>query len=510
MKIEPYRRILTGPTIPELLAETAVASRDKVYAGFGDTDLTFGDLSARVAEVRAGLFSAGVRAGDRVAVMLPNHLEHVVVVHALIVMRAVWVPVNTRLRGQPLAHILTDCDPATVLVDEAYADALPPLPEATVVLRDTHEGPAPWREPAAPDLSIGSPTASDVVAIIYTSGTTGPAKGVQVTDQMMRAAAAGVVYVGGPRAGDVFFVWEPLCHIGGAQVLLVPLLSDVRLALVDRFSVSAFWQQVTDAGATHIHHLGGIIPMLLTGAPSAAERDNPVRISWGGGMTCDAWRDAEKRFGLTIRECYGMTETASIATANRQAPRHGVGQALPWFDVEIQDESGQAVGQQASGEIVVRPRLPGMVTPGYFRNPDATRESRRGDWWRTGDRGQVVDGDVHFVGRFTDSVRHRGENVSAWEVETVVNAHPAVAESAVVGVPAVEGDEDIKVYVTLAENRTLAPEDLITWCGDRLATYQVPRYVATIDTFTKTPSLRIQKAALPRTVGGYDARADKA
>lgn len=496
---------LTGATLPELLAAAAAERADRPYAGFGDDSVTFGELAASVAEAQRGLAGVGVRAGDRVAVMLPNHLDHVVLIHALIGLGAIWVPVNTRLRGAPLAHVLTDSDPSVLLIDSSYVPELPPLPDDVRVVAHAYGTPMPWSESGAPLPAASRPHADDVVSIIYTSGTTGPAKGVQVTDRMLRAAALGVDHVSEPCAGDVYFLWEPLCHIGGAQVLFLPLLRDVRLALVERFSASRFWSQVADAGATHVHHLGGIIPMLLTREPSPGERDNPVRISWGGGMTAAAWHAAERRFGLQVRECYGMTEASSISTVNTSGADAGIGRPLPWFEAEVRDDAGCRVDDGTSGEITLRPHVPGLLTPGYFRNAAATRESRAGDWWRTGDRGRLVDGSLHFVGRLTDSVRHRGENVSAWEVEAVVNAHPCVSESAVVGVPAAEGEEDIKVFVTVPGEPGFSPEDLIAWCRDRLASYQVPRYVAEVEAFAKTPSLRIQKASLPRTLDGYRA-----
>lgn len=501
--------ILTGPTLPELLGRTVEERGAQAYASFDGTVMSFAELVTAVADAQRGLAVLGVRPGDRVAVMLPNHLEHVVLIHALVGMGAIWVPVNPRLRGDPLAHLLADSDPRLLLVDSALVATLPSSVTSMRVVEYRPDGPAPWRGhgDATADACSAPPGPDDVVSIMYTSGTTGPGKGVQVTDRMLRAAALGVVAISEPRDGDVFFLWEPLCHVGGAQVLFLPLVVPVRLALVDRFSVSRFWSQVRDAGATHVHHLGGIIPMLLSRPPTDDERVNPVRVSWGGGMTKEAWSESESRFGMQVRECYGMTEAASISTVNVAGADDGIGQALPWFDVQVHDESGAFVPDGVNGEIVLRPLVDGLLTPGYFRHGD-TASSLRGRWWRTGDRGRFVGGSLHFVGRVTDSVRHRGENVSAWEVESVVNAHPAVAESAVVGVPAKEGDEDIKLFVTLADPDTFDAEGLIGWCRERLASFQVPRYVAVVESFAKTPSLRVQKAALPRTAAdSYDATA---
>ena len=286
---------------------------------------------------------------------------------------------------------------------------------------------------------------------MYTSGTTGPPKGVQVTDRMLLASALGAVFASDASDGDVMFLWEPLCHIGGVQVLLLPLLRRVSVAMVERFSASRFWEQAASSGATHIHHLGGILPMLLSRPEQEQGTGHGVRVSWGGGMTAAVWQAAEERFGIRVRECYGMTEAASICTLNARGAEHGIGRPLPYFDLDLRDDDDRTVPDGCVGEIVLRPRLPGLVTPGYLDDPDATRSALRGGWWHTGDVGRVDDGDLHYVGRRSDSVRHRGENVSAWQVESVVNTHPAVAESALVGVPEPGGEQDLLLYVSLVD-----------------------------------------------------------
>src|SRR5690606_21874409 len=127
------------------------------------------------------------------------------------------------------------------------------------------------------------------------------------------------------------FMWEPFYHIGGAQVILLPILREVRLTIVERFSASRFWQQVAEAGCTHIHHLGGIIQILLKQPEGPFDRAHKVRIAWGGGCAVEAWRPFETRFGVQIRECYGMTECSSLTTFNDEDVVGAVGRPLPWF-----------------------------------------------------------------------------------------------------------------------------------------------------------------------------------
>ena len=280
---------------------------------------------------------------------------------------------------------------------------------------------------------------------MYTSGTTGRPKGVLVTHRMLRLAGEAAALVSAARDGDVFFVWEPLFHIGGAQLLVVPLLRRVVLAMVARFSAGRFWEQVRAEGASHIHYLGGILQILLKQAPGPLDCSHGVRIAWGGGCPAEIWRAFEARFGVQIRECYGMTEASSMTTFNDGGPVGSVGQAMPWFTVALLDEQGRPAPR---GEIVVRTSMPGALTEGYFRNPEATAALLRGGALHSGDVGSFdAEGNLYFHGRQSDSVRCRGENVSAFEVEHVAAAHPAVEDCAMIGVATDVGEQDIKLFV---------------------------------------------------------------
>ena len=144
-----------------------------------------------------------------------------------------------------------------------------------------------------------------------------------------------------------------------------------------------------------------------------------------------------------------------------------------------------------------------MLTPGYFRNEEATAELYDGEWLRTGDKAYAdEDGHFFFLGRLKDNVRRRGENVSAWEVERVLDDHPAIVRSAIVGVSTDIGEEDIKAYVQVREDQEIDFAELSGWCRERMAYYQVPRYFERIGHFQVTPTERIRKELLPRGVEG--------
>ena len=482
----------------------AIARDDgaRIYARFDGQPLTFGDLDRMSAGLAAGLLSLGAARGDRVAVMMRNAPASLALIFALARAGLVWVPVNAALRGEGLRHVLTHCAPRIVIAD---AEALPRIAESgaridapLVVAGDPA---AELRlEPmlaSAAACDTPAPSHKDLFAIMYTSGTTGPAKGVMVTHRMLRLAGEGALLVAAARDGDIMFVWEPLYHIGGAQLVVLPLRRHVVLAMVGRFSATRFWDEVRAEGATHIHFLGGILQILLKQPPGPGDRAHGARIAWGGGCPVDVWTPFEARFGMQIRECYGMTEASSFTTFNDRGVVGSVGRPVPWLEVGVLDESGSPVAKGGRGEIVVRSLDPDALTPGYFRNPEATARTLRDGSLHTGDGGSFdAAGNLFFHGRLSDSVRVKGENVSAWEVEHVAAAHPSVEDCAIIGVKAEIGEQDIKLFVKPRTGMTVDLADLSKWISARLAPYQNPRYLAVVAEFERTPSLRIMKHRL--------------
>ena len=498
----------------DLFLAQVAASSDRIFARFEGEPVTFGDLGRMSAAFAGALAARGLGPGTRVAVMMANSPQTLGVLFGIARAGAIWIPVNARQRGEGLRYILEHSEPQVIVADE---DLLPVVEASGAkvdawILRAGGEGslaavlsgPAGAAGPAkAPDPAIDPATP---FAIMYTSGTTGRPKGVLVTHLMLRLAGESVAQLSLAGPDDVFFVWEPLYHIGGAQTLVLPLIRGARLAMVGRFSASRFWDQVRAEGATRIHYLGGILQLLLKQPPRPDDRSHPVSIAWGGGCPAEIWRPFEERFGVQVRECYGMTEASSLTTCNETGIVGSVGRPLPWFTVDLLDESGAPVPQGEKGEIVVRTRLPGAIFPGYFRNPEATAAALRDGALHTGDSGSFdAEGNLFFHGRLSDSVRCRGENVSAWEVEHVAASHPAVEDCAIIGVPAEIGEQDIKLFVKPKPGAAIDPASFLAWLAERLAPYQTPRYLALVAEFERTPSERIMKHKLPRdTAGAFD------
>jgi carnitine-CoA ligase len=495
--------------VGSLLTRFAREHGGHVYCRFGDREYSVSDMELAANRLANALAHRGIGAGARVGVMLDHHPDHVAAFFALAKLGAVMVPLNVHLRGVSLEHLLRDGDLTGLIVEGRLADIVQPITRTVPIGRVIWRGRTALLEgeeltdllmhpETAPPVNVAAP--DDLAVILYTSGTTGLPKGVLLTDRMVRVAASAAARVADARDGDVFLMWEPINHIGGLEVLVLATRFRITLVMVERFSVSRFWRDVRQHGVTQLHFLGGVLALLLQVEPQPEDHEHRIRVAWGGGCPVSIWQAFEERFGIPIREGYGMTECASFTTQNLTGKVGSVGACLPYFEMRVVDEQGRFLGHGKRGELWVRSNTPGIVTQGYWRNPAATAALFEGEWLKTGDIGWCdEDGDFYYSGRKKDSIRRRGENVAAFEVERVLDAHPAIAESAVIGVPNAIADEDIKAVVCLRPGERLSPLALVQWCESRLAYFQIPRYIAFVDSLPKTPSERIRKDALPQS-----------
>lgn len=512
--MHPYTRFF-----PHRISQDELTTAPLIHAGlliddhavrvtFEGRSLSTLELRQRVAALQQVLAERGLRAGQRVAVMLGNSDDQIVLIYALILSGLVWIPINTKLRGPGLDYPFEHARPDLVVGDAEFDERLAASAAADldyVGIDVLHE-----QALACPDASLRleDSAAQATLCVIYTSGTTGAPKGVVFTHRMLRIASEAVLQVADVKAGDRLLLWEPLCHIGGAQMLLMPFLAEVSLNVVQRFSASKFWAQCVQVQSTQLHYLGGIIDILMQQPAEQWPVRHALRTLWGAGVSLANWAAIEQRFGCPLRECYGMTECSSFATLNRTGKPGSIGRALPWLSLELLDPYGQPVEVGQLGEIVLSSEVEGVFLPGYLDNPEATDAALRNGRLFTGDMARMdAEGDLFFVGRRTDSMRVRGENVSAWEVERVFSAHPAVQACAAVGVESAVGEQEIFLFVQLQAAATPDWPTMLEWAAPRCASYQLPRYYQQVEHFDLTPSERIKKHLLPKDVGqAWDSR----
>ena len=502
-----------GPkrTIRQLLESRARRTPDDVFAIYEDREIDFRTLEKSVCQLANGFSKIGIRPGQRVAVMLNNHVDHVFTFFALSALGAVWVPVNVNLRGGSLEWILSKALPRAIIAEAEYWGLLESLSSAllleAVALRGASAG--LLKNAGAMDYAVvagedslppaTTPAIHDTRAIMFTSGTTGMPKGALMTERMLRTCAIGAGIAADVQAGDVFLLWEPIYHSAGAEMCVLALQESITLAIVPRFSASRFWDQVHRYRVTKLHYLGGILEILLKPPPRPDDQSHSITLAFGAGCTPRIWEAFEQRFGIRVREVYGLTEGSGFTTLNASGTIGSIGKPLPYLDALIVDDAGNPLPPGRVGEIIMRGKEPGLITEGYLENPEATAAALRNGWLYTGDLGYYdEEGNFYYVGRKNDSIRRRGENISAWEVERILNSHPLIQESAVVGVPAEVGEEDLKAFIQCVPGATLDPLALIRWCEPRMPYFQIPRYITWVNGFEKTPTERICKKNLNR------------
>jgi crotonobetaine/carnitine-CoA ligase len=266
----------------------------------------------------------------------------------------------------------------------------------------------------------------------------------------------------------------------------------------ERFSASRFWDTCRAKGVTAFNYQGALLLMLFKQSPRDDDAANPVRVGFGAPCPAEIWEPFEDRFGVRLVDVYGMTEIA-IATANSLDERRigTAGRAAEGYEVRIHDEHDDPVPPGTPGEIVVRPTRPDILISEYHRQEEATLHAFRNLWFHTGDRGRMdADGYLTFIDRMKDAIRRRGENISSWEVERVVNAHPDVLECAAYGVSSELSEEEVAIAIVLQPGTPFDPRSLLEHCAERMAHFAVPRYVRVLDELPRTPSQRLQKYKL--------------
>jgi crotonobetaine/carnitine-CoA ligase len=279
------------------------------------------------------------------------------------------------------------------------------------------------------------------------------------------------------------------------------LAAGASLILVNRFSASRFWEQIRRYQATIFNFIGAMIVILMKQPKSPLDEQNTVRVAYGTPALDKEIRERfEARFGLTVLAGYALTEcpfgTIQPLGGVRKPKSIGIPRFHPEFrnEIRIVNDQGEELPVGETGELIIRNPT---VTPGYFRAPEETQKILRNGWLYTGDNAfRDEDGHFFFVDRKKDVIRRRGENFSSLEIEQVLNAHPKVLESAVIGIPSELSDEEIKAYLIPKTGERIDPGEIFRWCEKRIARFKVPRFLEFRKTLPKTPTHRVEKYKL--------------
>lgn len=494
-------------TLGDVIERAAEADRFSLACDGRETRAP--QLAEESARIAGWLQALGLERGDRVAILMRNVPEFLSAWFAVVRAGMVEVPLHTQYGEHLMQHVLGETESRALICDAEFAGvlgglSLPALehvifrgeadvPELTARVHDF----AAMLDHAEGDLPRAH--AFDLACICYTSGTTGPSKGVALGHSANLHLARSAIDLMSYGPEDVLFTVFPLSHVNAKFTsVFAAMMTDGKLVMEDRFSASRHWDTMRTHGVTAFNYMGSLLAMLAKQPEGPGDRDHAVHKCYGAACPAALWPEVERRFGITLYEHYGMTEVG-IATYNTAEDRRigSCGRAAPYYEVMLGDEDGFAVPAGDAGEILIRPRSPGLVLKEYYRRPDATSAGFRDLWFHTGDRARMdEDGFFYFVDRAKDTIRRRGENVSSWEIETVIDAHPAVLESAAYGVPDEVSEEEVAVAVVLKPGAELEPRALLDHCQGGLARFAIPRYVGFRDALPKNQNQRIQKFVL--------------
>jgi acyl-CoA synthetase (AMP-forming)/AMP-acid ligase II len=483
----------------------------------GDSGETlYRDFLAGVNGLSGLLAEGGVRRGDRVAAALHNGPELLYLWLALARLGAVLVPINPALRFPEVEPLLRQAEVRDLVSDAetlAIYGAHLSLRLRMVVGEEPPPGAMPFATPPVLESPFSAAVGADLSTILQTSGTTGRAKGAALTQASYSLPAREFVRWMEIVPEDRFLACLPLFHMAGQAFAASAIAGGASLLLVPRFSGHEFWSQIRRHRITIVRHLGEMLAVLLQQPESREDRQHSLRAAYGGGARPELAEDFEARFGAVVVEGYGLTETNTVLRNEIGARRRGsIGRPLPYGEVRIAvAEPGQrAPGGRQIGEIQIR-QNPVLMT-GYVGEPELAQSCFVDGWFRTGDLGYCdEDGYFYFVGREKDIIRRRGENIVPAHIEEILCRHPAVACAAVVGVPDEVGGEEIKAYLIPRPGGAIDLRELIEWCREWLADFQIPRYLELCADLPRTSTNKlnrgeIRKMALAGSLG-FDRKA---
>jgi len=516
-----------GHVLPHAIIDAASARGDALaMLDVAGRRRSFNDVRDEMMRWAGAYAALGVTPGSTVLTMVPNSFECYDVWLGLVWLRAIEVPANTGYRGPMLAYILNNSEAALAVISERYLDRLALIADDLVHLKclvvPDASGPLPslpFEVRTGDDVLAGAPSGGapsggtpsgglgpgpayhDIAAMIYTSGTTGPSKGVLVP----WAELYQFVEIQAPESLDQnrgYYSIYPGFHVSGKAMLYFTVIRGGYLVIRETLAPGEFWNDVRTFDCQAAGLLGPIASLLMLAPPRPDDADSPLESVYMGPIIPEV-EEFKKRFGVRVGTGFGMTEIGAPLTSDgfNLANGRSCGRARtgpPGYQCRIVDELDEPVAPGVVGELVVRSDDPWVLNAGYWRMPEKTAEAWRNGWFHTGDGFMCdEDGNFYFVDRLKDAIRRRGENISSFEVEAGINAHPSVAESAVIAVPSELGEDDVKALVVLRPGAQLDPRQLIEFLVPVMPRFMIPRYIEITAELPKTDAtFRTQKARL--------------
>jgi len=477
-----------------------------------ETKVTYGELARRVNRLANLIHKKGIQKGDRVAVLLYNSKEYVEIVSALATTGAILVPLNFRLTGEELAYILKDSESETLIFDEAFTHVVEAI-KGNIPVREGNyicvgKAISLWAIPYEKAVSEESPEnfradrpidGEDPQIIMYTSGTTGLPKGTILSHRktFYNVLNADIFY--GLTSEDIFLVSRALFHSGGLLVEAAPMLyKGGTIILSKRFKPQQILETIEKYRVTVIEAAATMYKFILQQCDLKKYDLSSLRCCFTGGERVPpSLLEEYLNKGITISQCYGQTETSTIAWLPLQEAQRKLGSVgIPVFhgNVKIMNKEGKEVKPGEVGEIIVSGPI---LMTGYWRRPTQTEETIKEGWLHTGDLAKRdEEGFLYIVDREKDMFISGGENVYPAEVEKVYLENPKISDVAVVGVPDEKWGEAGIVFIVMKNGEEMTEEDALKYCEGKLAKYKIPKHVAFLKELPMTGSEKIKRRNL--------------
>ncbi|AMN46222.1 hypothetical protein ACG33_03690 [Steroidobacter denitrificans] len=447
--------------------------------------------------------------------MLPDPIDSLACWLGLAWLRAVETPINLQFHGRMLTYVINDAAASFVVTAERFLPVIAAVAAdlkevCAIVVPDLTE---PVRVPSVPlvggvdffrDVEPASdltpPLRHDISTMIYTSGTTGPSKGVLIPWGLW----ADLQETTGSHLNEQDITYDPfpMFHGGGKSLAQIAIRSGGSVVLREHFRTDAFWEDIKRWECTFTALLPAMAEWLLARPPHSEDDKSSLRRV-GMVPIIPKIEEFKTRFRVQVQTNFGMTEAGvPIGTAPFTSDVTGnyrsCGRIGPSYEARIVDAYDYDVADGDAGELVLRSKLPWGLMCGYFGRPEVTAKAWRNGWFHTGDVFcRDADGNFYFVDRMKDALRRRGENISSFEVEALVNEHSDVLQSAVIGVPSEFGEDEIKVYIVPRPGVLPNPKALLDELAEHMPRFMVPRYLEFIEQLPRTEAtLRVQKTKL--------------
>ena len=492
---------LPNENILNLLINTSKKSPNHILFIENEKKISRKEFVEKILKIKGGLKKRGLKKGDKVLSILENSYEEIILFFACITSGIIWIPLGSERKGVGLRYIIELTKPKIIFSQKLKPNNLPKNLFRKILKINKNLKNLEGDKNFFNILDL-----SKLSCIIFTSGTTGPPKGVMVSQKMLLTSAYATGIAADINKNDKLLLWESLYHIGGLEIIVLALLENITIIIKKKFSSTNFWTSVRKYKISKLHYLGGILDILLKLKKNKYDKKHNIKLGFGAGARSDVVTKFKRRFNINLREVYGMTEASSFTTINLNQKKNSIGKALPWFDVKIKKK----FNNDRVGEILINEKINGLLTRGYYNDKNATKQLLKKDGLHTGDIAKKdINGNYFYIGREKDSVRVRGENISAWEIETTLNKKEFISESTILKTKAEIGEDDI-IALIIPKTNILNIKQIVKNCEKDLSKNYLPRYWCLMEKFPRTPSLRIDKKNINITkLKLYDRLIDK-